>query len=97
MGCSSSMPRLPVAYLGFQPCQAHKPVDFIRTTPFTIFPQILMDLPVTVDTAGLQPELLDQPCEPIICLLTSGLGLLPPGVIATRMDVQQVTQPADRP
>ena len=97
MGCSASVPGFSVAYLGLQPCKPHEPIHAIMTTPLSIFPEILMDLPVAIYTTRLQPELLDQSCQTIIGSLASGLGLLSPSVITAGMDFQQITEPADRP
>jgi hypothetical protein len=91
------MPKLSVAYLGFQPCKVHESLDLIRSTLFAIFPKIFMDLPIPIDIPRLRLKLLNQPSQAIIVFLAPGLGLLQPGVISTGMGVEQITKLADRP
>ncbi len=54
--------------LGAQACRTHQAMYPVRTTAFTDRSQVRVDLAVTVHTAALQPELLDQPHQSPVVL-----------------------------
>lgn len=67
-------------------------MNLINASCFTAVTYIPMDFPVSVDAAGLQPELLDQACQPLVAFLSAGLWLLQPGVVPTDVNIEQGAQ-----
>ncbi len=61
----------------------------LLTAALTHIAQIPIDLAVAVDAATFQSKLLDQPGESLVFQL-------PPGVVATRMHIQESAEPANR-
>lgn len=56
-----------------------------------------MNLPITINTTRLKPELFNQTCKPLIGFSSFGVRLFVPCVIPTRMNIEHFTEPTNRP
>ena len=56
-----------------------------------------MDLAITINATGLQPELFDLSRQSQIYLVALRIRLLKPGVKTTGMNIQHPTEQANRP
>ena len=75
MGLPASMPWASITNLCPKPRCAHQSVDPRLTAVLAVFAQVAEYLPVAIHSPTLQPELLDQACEPLIS--KSAFGLRP--------------------
>src|SRR5690606_12016214 len=55
-------------------------------------PQVHMDLAITINATGLQPELFNLSCQSQIYLVALRMRLLKPGVKDTGMNIQHPTE-----
>lgn len=56
-----------------------------------------MDLAITINATGLQPELFDLSRQSQVCLVALRMRLLKPGVKATGMNIKHPTEQTNRP
>lgn len=87
MGLPASMPWASITNLCPKPRCAHQSVDSRFTAVLAVFAQVTEYLPVAIHSPTLQPELLDQACEPLISKSAFGLWPLSPGVVAAGVEV----------
>lgn len=90
-------PRAPVPDLSFYPDTLHQAPDPVHSALLPAVPQVQMDLAITINATGLQPELFDLARQSQIGLVTLRMRLLKPGVKATGMNIQHPAEQANRP
>jgi hypothetical protein len=64
--CPGSLSRPTVANLGTEPRSSHQSINPILTATLTDVLKIRMDLAVAIHATAFQPELLNQPRQPLI-------------------------------
>ena len=87
MGLPASMPWASITNLRPKPSSMHQSVDSCLAAVLTVFAQVTEYLPVAIHSTTLQPELLDQACEPLISKSALRFRTLCPGVVAAGMEV----------
>ena len=87
MGLPTSMPWASITNLRPKPSSMHQSVDSCLAAVLTVFAQVTEYLPVAIHSTTLQPELLDQACEPLISKSALRFRTLCPGVVAAGMEV----------
>lgn len=90
-------PRAPVPDLSLYPGTIHQSPDSIHSALLPAIPQVQMDLAITINATGLQPELFDLSRQSQIYLVALRIRLLKPGVKATGMNIQHPAEQTNRP
>ena len=96
-GLAFTCPRALVSDLSLYPDTFHQSPDSVDSALLPAVPQIQMDLAITINATGLQPELFDLSCQSQVCLMALGMRLLKPGVKTTGMNIQHPTEQTNRP
>ena len=87
----------PVPDLSLYPDTLHQSPDSVHSALLPAIPQVQMDLAITINATGLQPELFDLSRQSLIYLVALGMRLLKPGVKATGMNIQHPAEQTNRP
>ena len=86
---ATAMSRLaPVADLRPQTLGLHQPLHAVAAAGLARFAQVKRDLAVAIHATAGQPEVLDQPKQPLILALTQAGRLPDPGVVAAAVHAQ---------
>lgn len=96
-GLAFACPRAPVPDLGLYPDTLHQSPDSVHSALLPAIPQVHMDLAITINATGLQPELFNLSRQSQIYLVALRMRLLKPGVKATGMNIQHPTEQTNRP
>ncbi len=96
-GLTFACPRAPVPDLGLYPDTLHQSPDSVHSALLPAIPQVHMDLAITINATGLQPELFNLSRQSQIYLVALRMRLLKPGVKATGMNIQHPTEQTNRP
>ena len=86
-----------LAGLCLYPDSLHQSPDYVHSALLPAIPQVQMDLAITINATGLQPELFDLSRQSQIYLVALRIRLLKPGVKATGMNIQHPAEQTNRP
>lgn len=92
-----SCPRAPVPDLSLYPGTIHQSPDSVHSALLPAIPQVQMDLAITINATGLQPELFDLSRQSQIYLVALRIRLLKLGVKAAGMNIQHPAEQTNRP
>ena len=83
-----------VPCLRAQTFKTHQPRHTMPTTILTDLAQIVMNFAIAINTAALQPRVLDQTQQSLVVFSACRLRLRQPSVITTGVDLQRQAKPS---